>query len=130
MSVDGKISLTWILTQPCIDEYEIMLCQEKDRTNCWTGYFKRPMVDSDDDLLVDVEITSIKDFEYNLKTCSKYEIIVKPIIIGHILSDEYIIPFTFVENVQPPVSLEVNAVTSESIFIKHICIKGSYKNVF
>ena len=128
VSVDGKISLTWILTQPCINEYEIMLCQEKDRSNCWTGYFKRPMVDSDDDLLVDIEITSIKDFEYNLKTCSKYEIIVKPIISGHILSDEYIIPFTFVENVQPPVSLEVNAVTSESIFINWVpneCFRAS-----
>ena len=107
-SVFGNIHLSWTLTQPCIDEYQIEICRQENHNECWKDLFERPSFETEEDFDIEIDLSSLSDLP--MESCQCYDVIIKPIIDGTLLQSELVLPFTFIDVIQPPEDLSVSSV--------------------
>ena len=117
-SINGKIKLSWILTQPCIDEYHIKICDSAEA--CWNGIFDRPIIESDEDFDVSMDLTSIEGFDYELNSCQHYTLLLKPKVNGSLIHPDFQIPFIYKEKTLPPSSMAITNLTQNSAIVSWI----------
>ena len=114
-SYNGKIKLSWILTQPCIDEYHIKICDSN--VACWNGIFDRPIIETDEDFYVSIDLTSIEDFDYELHSCHEYNLVLTPKLNGSLIYPDFQIPFIYKEKILPPSSMTITNITHNSMVV-------------
>jgi len=49
--------------------------QEGPKENCWLGNFSRPSLSENDDFLVDIQLTSLEDFDFHFEECKVLKLI-------------------------------------------------------
>ena len=113
-SVDGLVTLSWTLTQPCIVEYNIHLC-ESNSSNCWSGVFDRPEVHEEEDLFISIELTSLKDFQFTFEECKTYELTILTLINQQ--PYEYLLTFIYTDEVHKPEYVSIEETTSDSLTV-------------
>ena len=124
-SFNGKIKLSWKLTQPCIDEYHIKICDSDEA--CWNGIFDRPIIESDEDFDVSIDLTSIEGFDYELNSCKHYTLLLTPQINGSLIYPDFQTTFIYKEKILPPSSIAITNLTQNSAVVSWIlndCMTG------
>ena len=124
---EGSVELSWTLTQPCIDEYQIQLCHHTN-TSCWAGNFSRPEVESDKDFNIDIDLQLLDGFNFTFDDCENYELIIIPSVNQGLLDTRIKVPFTYIINPKPPVKLNVSETTESSFLVSWTnsdCSKGT-----
>ena len=61
---EGSVGLSWTLTQPCINEYQIEVCSHT-ATPCWAGNFSRPEIQSDKDFNIEIDLEQ-EEYKFHL----------------------------------------------------------------
>ena len=123
----GSVGISWTLTQPCIEEYQIQLCpQEGD--DCWAGNFSRPQIESDDDFNIEIDLEGLDGFIFEFKYCSTYELTIIPSVNQNLLSTRIKMPFSYLTHPKPPVNVTVANVTDSSFIVGWVssaCSRGT-----
>ena len=111
----GSVGISWTLTQPCIEEYQIQLCPwEGD--DCWAGNFSRPKIESDKDFHIEIDLAGLDDFIFELKDCSKHELTIIPYVNQNLLNTRIKMP-SYLTHPKPPVNVTVANVTDSSSIV-------------
>eukprot|EP00092_Neocalanus_flemingeri_P029036 GFUD01031522.1.p1 GENE.GFUD01031522.1~~GFUD01031522.1.p1 ORF type:complete len:2660 (+),score=730.01 GFUD01031522.1:322-8301(+) len=114
-----SVDLSWTLTQPCIDEYQIHVCS-KEGDNCWVGNFSRPEIESDNDFNIDIDLELLDGFNFEFEACEKYELTIVPSVNQQLLDTRIKVPFTYIINPKPPVKLNVTDTTESSFLVSWV----------
>ena len=90
---------------------------------CWNGAFKQPRTEKEDHsgYLTRVDLSTLEGFDYKLEECQEYEIRLIPLVTnqnGNVWSGPKILkPFTLVDKLQPPESMNISNITNTSILV-------------
>ena len=90
---------------------------------CWNGVFKQPSTEKEDHsgYLTTVDLATLEGFDYKLEECQEYEIRLRPIVTnqhGNVWSGPEILkPFTLIDKLQPPKSMNISNITNISFLV-------------
>ena len=90
---------------------------------CWNGVFKQPRTEKEDHsgYQTTVDLSTLEGFDYKLEECQKYEIRLRPLVTnqhGNVWSGpEVLKPFTLVDKLQPPESMNISNITNTSFLV-------------
>ena len=114
---EGSVGLSWTLTQPCIDEYQIEVCSHT-ATHCWAGNFSRPQIQSDKDFNIEIDLELLDGFNFQFEDCERYELTIIPSVNQRLLDTRIKVPITYIINPKPPMKMNVSDETESTVLVR------------